>query len=1033
LKFGRAGRAALWIACVLSCIAAPDAYAGVAATSTSLSMTDGSGLLASDASVPAGTVVTFVASVSAAGTALKQGQVLLCDASAALCTDIHQHGLAQLTSTGTAKFHFVPGSGNRSYRAVFVGTPNASPAYAASTSAAVKLTVSPSQSGKAITTTTMTVNKTTAGAFGLTATVNSVVSVSGLPALTGTIAFHDTTGSGTLLGDPVVGSQTSGVSFADGAGMPLTIDPTVIAEADLNGDGYPDLVVGNFNSGGVLLDVLLGKGDGSFAAASSLPTAGHYTTGIAVGDYNEDGIPDLAVANIADYNVTILFGKGDGTFTASPHVVPITAQSIVTGDFNGDGIADLATAEGYAVSVYLGKGDGTFTAAGKNEWSQVNPLYLAAGDFNGDGLTDIAASDTAVPGSVFVLLSNGDGSFRKTGLTPSTGGTVEAVTVGDFNGDGHLDLALASNGVTVLLGNGDGTFQVPQVNPYGGGRSIAVADFDGDGIADLASASYGGSSVSTLLGNGDGTFREGSQTETNGNYPDGYIAAADFNGDGVADVAIPTNADVDILLTQQTRSAAAALDDLQLTPAGLHTLVANYSGDSVYQASASQAAMVDALLAPSVAVALSQTQLSNPAEITVTVRVSGTKGYPAPTGTVTVTTLNYGPLSQVLNQGSATFQLPAYALIAGANTVTASYQPDDQAQAIYQPELGSATVTVANPGPALAPMFYPAGGTYSREQMITLLDTTPSASIYYTLDGSDPSTSSTLFTHGFVISSTTTVKAIAIASGYTSSPIATAVYQITGQASAPPPALNNLSPAFVSEGSGSFTLTVNGSGFSSGDTVLWGSTPLTTQFASSSQLSAQVPASAIAASGMSAITVQLAGQSTAASNALQFEVDSATQGSTAAPIFSNPSATVAAGAAASYPVSLPSNATNVSAKCLNLPTGAACGYASGAVTVITQPNTPAGMYTVTVVFTETQPAAAAAVAALLLLLPLTGASRKAMALPHIGRIITLGVLSLIAAAAITACGGGSGSTQTTTTPIASQQMTSSATVSLTVK
>lgn len=793
--------------------------------------------MASDASVPAGTVVTFVASVNAGSTALKQGQVMLCDASAALCTDIHQHGLAQLTSPGTAKFRFVPGSGNHSYRAVFVGTPNASPAYAASTSAAVKLTVSPSQSGKAnTTTTTMTVNKTTAGAFGLTATVNSVVGVAGLPALTGTIAFQDTTGSGTLLGDPVVGSQTSGVSFADGTSAPLTIDPTVIAEADLNGDGYPDLVVGNFNSGGVLLDVLLGKGDGSFAAASSLPTAGHYTTGIAVGDYNEDGIPDLAVANFADYNVTILLGKGDGTFTAGPQVIPITAQSIVTGDFNGDGIADLATAEGYAVSVYLGKGDGTFTAAGKNEWPQVNPLYLAAGDFNGDGLTDIAVSDTAVPGSVFVLLSNGDGSFRKSGLTPPTGATVEAVTAGDFNGDGHLDLALASNGATVLLGKGDGTFQVPQVNPNGGGRSLAVADFDADGIADLAFGGSGG--VSTLLGNGDGTFREGSQTETNGSYPDGYIAAADFNGDGVADVAIPANADVDIFLTQQTRSAAAALNDLQFTPVVLHTLVADYSGDSIYQASASQTAMVDVLLVPSVAVTLSQTQLSNPAEITVTVTVSGTKGYPAPTGTVTVTTLNYGPLSQVLNQGSATFQLPAFALIAGANTVTAGYQPDYQAQAFYQSELGSATVTVANPGPALAPMFYPAGGTYSKEQMITLLDTTPLASIYYTLDGSDPSTSSTLFTHGFVISSTTTVKAIAIASGYTSSPIATAVYQITGQTAAAAPVLNNLSPAFVSGGSGSFTLTVNGSGFSSGDTVLWGSTPLTTQFASSSQLSA---------------------------------------------------------------------------------------------------------------------------------------------------------------------------------------------------
>lgn len=194
-----------------------------------------------------------------------------------------------------------------------------------------------------------------------------------------------------------------------------------------------------------------------------------------------------------------------------------------------------------------------------------------------------------------------------------------------------------------------------------------------------------------------------------------------------------------------------------------------------------------------------------------------------------------------------------------------------------------------------------------------------------------------------------------------------------------------------------------------------------------------MPASAIAASGISAITVQLAGQSTAASNALQFEIDSAAQASTAGPIFSNPSATVAAGSTASYSASLPSNATNVSAKCLNLPTGAACSYASGQITINTQSNTPAGTYIVTVVFTETQPVAAAAVALLsLLLIPFTGTSGKSRPLCRAGRIILLGALSLAAATTIVACGGGSGSTQTTTST-ASQQVTSSATVSLTVK
>jgi hypothetical protein len=116
-----------------------------------------------------------------------------------------------------------------------------------------------------------------------------------------------------------------------------------------------------------------------------------------------------------------------------PKSIPIAVQEMVTGDFNGDGIADLATAEGYGVSIFLGKGDGTFTAAGKNSWPGVNPLYLAAGDFNGDGLTDIAVSDTAVRGSVFLLINKGDGTFSKTSLSPTTGFALGAIAAGDLN------------------------------------------------------------------------------------------------------------------------------------------------------------------------------------------------------------------------------------------------------------------------------------------------------------------------------------------------------------------------------------------------------------------------------------------------------------------------------------------------------------------------------------------------------------------------------------------------------------------------
>jgi len=374
------------------------------------------------------------------------------------------------------------------------------------------------------------------------------------------------------------------VSYATGGYNPISV-----AIADINGDGKPDMVVGNQCSGPDfcvspgLVGVLLGMGNGTFQPAVTYASGGSVLSAVAIADINGDGKPDLIAANECDVLgscteglVGVLLGNGDGTFQ-SP-VMYATAgyrpKAVAVADVDGDGRRDLLVTnlcsvacnnilppQG-SVAVLLGVGDGTFRSATTYASGGYSPLSIAVADLNGDGRPDVVVPNTCgsngnvincpTPGVGAVLLGNGDGTFQTAVLDDTGGMDASAVTVADVNEDGAPDLLIANCGgngcgldgsssgnVAVLLGRGDGTFQAAVAYGAGGFFSITAGDTNSDGLLDIVATSFScpktaTGCVSVFRGNGDGTFR------TVIDYDSGSRATAvsvgDANGDGVADL-----------------------------------------------------------------------------------------------------------------------------------------------------------------------------------------------------------------------------------------------------------------------------------------------------------------------------------------------------------------------------------------------------------------------------------------------------------------------------------------------------------------
>jgi len=383
-------------------------------------------------------------------------------------------------------------------------------------------------------------------------------------------------------------------TFETPAVYPVGTGPVAVAIGDFNHDGKPDLAItaNTGNSGIGTLSILLGKGDGTFQPAVNYPL-GRSPGSIAIGDFNHDGNPDLAIVDSSGLDlVYILLGAADGTFKhTATYGVGFYPGCVVTADFNGDGNLDLAVAnsgydhDGQGITIFLGEGDGGFQKPTHIDAGNA-PAYLAVADFNGDGKLDLAVADDDEPeagpdNAMSLLLGNGDGSFQPPTRLFATGPHPTFLTAVDFNNDGHIDLVVnAGKGIAVLLGNGDGTFQPPitltsiegyfaladftgdgrlglaiangsltvlvpeaggdfphDTSFYAGGGlySIASGDFNGDGHPDLVAADQNSASISILLGNGDGTFQPATYYQA---PKAATVAVADINGDGKPDLVI---------------------------------------------------------------------------------------------------------------------------------------------------------------------------------------------------------------------------------------------------------------------------------------------------------------------------------------------------------------------------------------------------------------------------------------------------------------------------------------------------------------
>ena len=332
-----------------------------------------------------------------------------------------------------------------------------------------------------------------------------------------------------------------------------------IASGDFNGDGHPDFVIGNVCGGcstPMGITVFLSNPDGSLQPGVNFGSTSNFDY-VAVADFDHDGKLDVAATDDSTGLVEIFTGDGAGNFAEGPSfnadLANNSPEGIFIGDFNNDGFPDLAIANsnGGDISILLNDKTGNFPTPVPILLNGSLSQGVAIADLRGIGNLDIVAPLTYGSGAIAVLLGNGDGTFQSEVDYPIGAAYPTSLTLADLDGNGTLDVAVTlgqggGQDIAVALGNGDGTFgsfstPVPSsLQDYNltssgpGPVDIVASDVDGDGYPDLVYTNAWYGTVGILFGQGNGAFFDPVE------YPVGQTSwgftTADVNGDGRSDV-----------------------------------------------------------------------------------------------------------------------------------------------------------------------------------------------------------------------------------------------------------------------------------------------------------------------------------------------------------------------------------------------------------------------------------------------------------------------------------------------------------------